>query len=308
MSIPYLTAAECDPLMDWVALTDAMIEGHRMTPADLRDVLLARGDDRLLSRAAWIDGLGVGVKSVTVFPGNPAAGRPSIHGAMLVFDDATGQVEAVIDNALVTRWKTAGDSLLGARLLARKDATRLLIVGAGTVAASLIEAYGALIDGLEVTVWARRPEQAEALAARYPGTRTATDLEAAVKTAEIVATCTMARTPILRGGWLQPGQHLDLIGAFTPEMREADDDALTRSRIFVDSRSTTIGHIGELTIPMAAGVIGEADVLGDFHDLVADRAGRRSDDEITLFKNGGGAHLDLMTARMILTRWKAAQA
>jgi ornithine cyclodeaminase/alanine dehydrogenase-like protein (mu-crystallin family) len=308
MTVPYLTAADCDPLMDWIALTDAMIEGHRMPQADLRDVLLARGDDRLLSRAAWIDGLGVGVKSVTVFPGNPSQGRPSVQGAMLVFDDATGATEAVIDNPLVTRWKTAGDSLLGARLLARKEARKLLIVGAGTVAASLIEAYGALIDGLEATVWARRPEQAEALAARYPRTRVATDLEAAVKDAEIVATCTMAREPILRGAWLQPGQHLDLIGAFTPEMREADDDALRRARVFVDSRATTIGHIGELTIPMQAGVIDEADVLGDFHDLVAGRAGRRSDDEITLFKNGGGAHLDLMTARMILERWKAAQA
>ena len=307
MTIPYLTAEACETLMDWVALTDAMIEGHRMAPADLRDVLLARGDDRLLSRAAWIDGLGGGVKSVTVFPGNPAAGRPSVQGAMLVFDDATGAVEAVIDNPLVTKWKTAGDSLLGARLLARKDAKRLLIVGAGTVAASLIEAYGALIEGVEVTVWARRPEQAEALAARHPGTRVATDLEAAVKAAEIVATCTMARAPIIRGAWLQPGQHLDLIGAFTPEMREADDDALKRSRIFVDSRATTIGHIGEITIPLEAGVISEADVLGDFHDMVAGRAGRQSEDEITLFKNGGGAHLDLMTARMILTRWQAAQ-
>jgi ornithine cyclodeaminase/alanine dehydrogenase-like protein (mu-crystallin family) len=173
MTVPYLTAADCDPLMDWIALTDAMIEGHRMPQADLRDVLLARGDDRLLSRAAWIDGLGVGVKSVTVFPANPSPGRPSVQGAMLVFDDTTGAIEAVIDNPLVTRWKTAGDSLLGARLLARKEARKLLIVGAGTVAASLIEAYGALIEGLEATVWARRPEQAEALAARYPGTRVA---------------------------------------------------------------------------------------------------------------------------------------
>jgi ornithine cyclodeaminase/alanine dehydrogenase-like protein (mu-crystallin family) len=308
MAVPYLTAAECEPHMDWIALTDALAEGHRMAAAELRDVLLARGEDRLLSRAAWIDGLGAGVKSVTVFPGNPASGRPSVQGAMLVFDDATGAVEAVIDNALVTKWKTAGDSLLGARLLARRDARRLAIVGAGTVAASLVEAYGALIEGLEVAVWARRPEQAEALAARFPGVRAARDLEAAVRAADIVATCTMAREPLVRGDWLRPGQHLDLIGAFTPEMREADDAALRRARIFVDSRATTVGHIGELTIPMAAGVIGEADVLGELRDLVAGRAGRRSDDEITLFKNGGGAHLDLMTARMILARWTAARA
>ncbi|MCC6000745.1 MAG: ornithine cyclodeaminase [Pararhodobacter sp.] len=307
-TIPYLTAAECDPLMDWVALTDALIEGHRRRPADLRDVLLARGDDRLLSRAAWIDGLGAGVKSVTVYPGNAAAGRPSVQGAMLVFDDTTGAVAAVIDSALVTKWKTAGDSLLGARLLARKGARRLLIVGAGTVAASLIDAYGAWIKGLEVTIWARRPEAAQALAAQHPGVRVATDLEAAVRQAEIIATCTMAREPLIMGAWLQPGQHLDLIGAYTPEMREADDTALQRAQIFVDSRATTIGHIGEIEIPLRAGVIAESYILGDFHDMVAGRAGRQSDAAITLFKNGGGAHLDLMTAHVILKRWRAARA
>lgn len=306
--IPYLTADACERLMDWMALTDAMIAGHRTAPAQLRDQLLARGDDRLLSRAAWIDGLGVGVKSVTVYPHNPTAGRPSVQGAMLVFDDATGAVEAVIDNALVTKWKTAGDSLLGARLLARKDARRLLIVGAGVVAQSLIAAYGALIPDLSVTIWARRFEAAQALAARHANARATDDLETAVRQAEIIATCTMARAPLIRGEWLQPGQHLDLIGAYTPEMREADDSCLKRARLFVDSRATTIGHIGELVIPMAAGVIDEADVQGDFYDMVAGRAGRRSQDEITLFKNGGGAHLDLMTARMILDRWRAAQA
>lgn len=306
-TLPWLTADICEALMDWIALTDALIEGHRAAPATLSDQLLARGDDRLLSRSAWIDGLGIGVKSVSVFAGNAAAGRPSVQGAMLVFDDTTGAVEAVIDSALVTKWKTAGDSLLGARLLARKAARKLLIVGAGVVAASLIEAYGALIPDLEVTLWARRPEAAQALAARYPGTRVAGNLEQAVREAGIIATCTLSRDPLIRGEWLQPGQHLDLIGAYTPEMREADDSCLERARLFVDSRATTIGHIGELMIPMAAGVISDSDVQGDLHDMVAGRAGRRSDTEITIFKNGGGAHLDLMTARMILARWRAAQ-
>jgi ornithine cyclodeaminase len=305
--IPVLTAAEAESLMDWLALTEALAEGHRRPPAQIRDVLMGRSEDRLLSRASWIDGLGLGVKSVTVYPANPAAGRPSVQGAMVVFDDATGAPEAVIDNALITKWKTAGDSLLGARLLMRPGARRLAILGAGAVAESLIAAYGALIPDLEVRVWARRPEAAEHLAARHPGVAAAPDAAAAVGWADIVSTCTMAREPILRGAWLRPGQHIDLIGAYTPEMREADDDVLRRGRLFVDSRATTIGHIGELMIPMAAGVIGEADVQGDLHDLVAGRAGRRSDDEITVFKNGGGAHLDLMTARMILARWRAAQ-
>lgn len=305
--IPVLTSAEAEPLMDWLALIEALAEGHRRPPAQIRDVLMGRGEDRLLSRAAWIDGLGLGVKSVTVYPANPAAGRPSVQGAMVVFDDATGAPEAVIDNALITKWKTAGDSLLGARLLMRPGARRLAILGAGAVAESLIAAYGALIPDLEVRIWARRPEAAERLAARHPGVAAEPDAAAAVGWADIVSTCTMARAPILRGDWLRPGQHIDLIGAYTPEMREADDDVLRRGRLFVDSRATTIGHIGELMIPMAAGVIGAGDVQGDLHDLVAGRAGRRAADEITVFKNGGGAHLDLMTARMILARWRAAR-
>lgn len=305
--IPVLTRDQVEPLLDWLELADALAEGHRRAPARIEDTLLSRAGDKLLSRAAWIEGLGIGVKSVTIFGGNPARGLPSIQGAMLVFNDETGAIEAVIDNALITKWKTAGDSLLGARLLARKDARTLLIIGAGAVAASLIEAYSALIPDLAVTIWARRPEAARALAAQYPGVTVATDLETAVGEAEIISTCTMAREPVLKGAWLQPGQHVDLIGAYTPDMREADDEALRRAAIFVDSRETTLPHIGELMIPLANGVITPDNVQGDFHQLVAGTAGRRSDDQITLFKNGGGAHLDLMTARVILARWRAAQ-
>jgi ornithine cyclodeaminase/alanine dehydrogenase-like protein (mu-crystallin family) len=294
--------------LDWAQLVDALAEGHRGPRAELGDTFLSRGADTLLSRAAWIDGLGVAVKSVTVLPENAARGRPSVQGAMLVFDDATGAVEAVIDSALVTKWKTASDSVLGARLLARRDARRLLIVGAGAVAESLVEAYGAVFPGIAVTVWARRPEQASALAERVGGgIEIAGALPEAVAAADIVATATMAREPLIRGAWLVPGQHLDLIGAFKADMREADDEALRRGRLFVDSRETTIGHIGEITIPMAAGVIGPGDIAGDLYDLVAGRAGRASDAEITLFKNGGGAHLDLMTGRAILAAWRQAR-
>jgi Predicted ornithine cyclodeaminase, mu-crystallin homolog len=304
--IPVLTREAAEPLLDWLDLSSALLEGHRLPVPQIEDVLMARRDDRLLSRCAWIDGMGLGVKSVTVFPGNAAAGRPSVQGAMLVFDDVTGAIEAVIDNALITKWKTAGDSLLGARLLARPDAARLLIVGAGTVAASLIEAYRAWKPEIAITLWARRPEAATALAARYPGVATATDLPGAVPAADIVSTCTMATEPVIRGDWLRPGQHLDLIGAYTPQMREADDRAMTRARVFVDSRATTLHHIGELMIPLANGTLTEGDVQGELRDLAAG-GGRRSDEEITLFKNGGGAHLDLMTARYILARWQEAR-
>ncbi len=301
--IPFIAAEDVEGRLDWLTVADALAEGHRRAEPEIGDVFLTRAPDTLLTRAAWIDGLGAAVKAVTVMPGNPALGRPSIQGAMLVFDDGTGAVEAVIDAGLVTRWKTAADSLLGARLLARPDARRLLILGAGTVSTSLIEAYRAGFPGIAVTLWNRTPERARALA-ETTGAEVATDLPAAVAAADIVATATMSTEPVLHGAWLRPGQHLDLIGAYRADMREADDDALARARVFVDSFDTTLGHIGELKDPLARGVIARADVLGDLHDLVAGRAGRASPEDITLFKNGGGAHLDLMTARAILAAWR----
>lgn len=299
-SLPYITASDV-PAPDWVAIADAMEAGHKGAPPELGDQFLHRGGDTLLSRAAWIDGMGVGVKSVTVMPGNAAKGRPSVQGAMLVFDDATGAPRALIDSALITRWKTAGDSVLGARLLARSDSRTLLIVGAGAVADSLIEAYRAVFPQLErITLWNRTTARAQELASAHKGVEVATDLAAAVADADIVATCTMAKSPVVMGEWLRPGTHLDLIGAFTADMREVDDAALTRSSIFVDSRETTLDHIGELMIPLRAGVIGRDAVKGDFFDLVAGRTGRNGPRDITVFKNGGGAHLDLMTAGVIL--------
>lgn len=303
-AVPYITAAEVEPWLDWLALVDALEAGHRGPRAEIGDQFLSRGGDTLLSRAAWIDGQGVAVKSVTVLPDNPAAGRASVNGVLVLFDDRTGLVEAVIDSALVTKWKTAGDSLLGARLLARPDARRLLILGAGSVSRSLTEAYRALFPSLEIEIWNRTAAAAIRLADEV-GATAAPDLAAAVARADIICCATMSATPVLHGDWLRPGQHVDLIGAFTATMREADDTALARARIFVDSRATTLDHIGELKIPLAAGVISRDDVLADFYDLVAGAPGRVADSDITLFKNGGGAHLDLMTGRQIVAAWQA---
>ncbi len=298
-AVPYVTAADVEHRLDWRVVADALAAGHRAARAEITDQFLTRGADTLLSRAAWIDGIGVGVKSVTVMAGNAARGLPSVHGALVVFDDATGAVRAVIDSALVTKWKTAADSILGARLLARPDARRLLILGAGAVAASLIEAYRAEFPGIEVTLWNRSPEKARALAAEQ-GAAAVEDLPAAVAAADIVSSATMSTTPVLRGAWLRPGQHVDLIGAYRADMREADDEVLLRARVFVDSFDSTLAHIGELRDPLARGVIERADVLGDLSDLVTGRAGRTGPDDITLFKNGGGAHLDLLTGQVIL--------
>src|SRR6056297_565175 len=294
MTVPMIPFAEGEKTLDWIGLTQALEAGHRLGRAEIGDTFLYRDPDTLLSRAAWIDGMGMAVKTATIFPGNPARGAPMVNGAVCLYSDADGTLEALIDFHLVTKWKTAGDSLLAARRLARPGAEKVLIVGAGTVGQSLIEAFGAGFPGASITLWNRTAAKAEKLAARNPGTGIATDLEQAVRAADIIVTATMSSSPVIRGEWLRPGQHLNLIGAYRPDMREADDAALTRARIFVDSRETTIGHIGEIEIPLSQGVISAADIRADFYDLAAFAPAQ---DDITLFKNGGGAHLDLMTGR-----------
>ena len=301
---PTVIGPEVEPRLDWLALTEALIDGHTRPRAELADVFLTRGDDTLLSRAALIDGLGSLVKTATVYPGNPARGLAAVNGAASLFDDTTGQLEALVDFHLLTRWKTAGDSLLAARLLARPSSHRITLVGAGTVARSMAAAYGRLFPAARFTVWSRTHANARALADEIGGEATP-DLEGAVRNADILCTATIAREPLIRGDWLQPGQHLDLIGAFRADMREVDDTALARARLFVDSRATTIEHIGELKDPIARGVIGPGDIVADYYDIAAGRFARGSDDEITIAKNGGGAHLDLMTARYLLDRARA---
>lgn len=295
MTVPFI-GPEAEDHLDWLALTQALAAGHDLPKAETKDTFLYRGDDTILSRAAWIDGLGALVKTATIWPGNKAQGKPVIGGAVSLFDDADGSLAAMLDFTLVTKWKTAGDSLLAATRLARPDSERILIVGAGTVAHSLHEAYSAAFPRARFATWSRTPASAKALA-DAKGIDVMPDLQAAVRTADIVTCATMTVDPVLNGDWLRPGQHIDLIGAYRPDMREADDIALTRADVFVDSRDTTIDHIGELKIPIASGAFRPEDVRADYYD--GDAMRRTSDDQITLFKNGGGAHLDLMTAHYI---------
>ncbi|WP_339821081.1 ornithine cyclodeaminase family protein [Sulfitobacter dubius] len=300
--IPNISFDEGEALLDWIALTDALAAGHDLPKAEIGDTFLYRGKDTLLSRAAWINGLGIAVKSATIFPGNPDREVPMVNGGVSLFDDETGTLAAIVDFHLVTKWKTAGDSLLAARRLARPDSENILIVGAGTQGRALHAAYSAAFPNARFTVWNRTPKNAEAMAAELK-INVATDLEQAVRAADIVTSATMSTDPLIMGDWLQPGQHIDLIGAYRPDMREVDDTALLKSRVFVDSFDTTIGHIGEINIPLEAGTITRDHLIADYYDLGAFTC--QSDDEITLFKNGGGAHLDLMIARHILERWRA---
>ena len=300
MSVTFI-GPEVEARLDWIGLSDAIEAAHSLPRAQVSDSFLYRGADTLLNRSAWIDGFGLLVKVVTVNPGNGATGLPAVNGAVNVMDDATGQLEAMIDFHLLTKWKTAGDSLLAARKLARPDARRFLICGAGNVARSMVAAYRAAFPQAEISIWNRTHSGAQALADAV-GATAAPDLAEAVAGADVIATTTMATEPYLRGDWISPGTHLDLIGAYRPDMREVDDVALQKARVFCDARATTVHHIGEFRDPIARGVLREEDIVADYYDLPSGRFARQSADEITISKNGGGAHLDLMTARYILSR------
>lgn len=291
-------------MLDYRGLVDHLADQHRVPPARTDDMYTADGrGNGLLSRAALSPGAGLGIKLASVFPGN--ADLPSIHTVYVAFDPVTGQERAVILGNALTWFKTACDSALGARRLARPDSRHLVMVGAGAMAPHLIRAHLAVRPSIErVTIWNRTPARAESLASALVdiGVGISTDLRGAVESADIVSCATMAIDPLIRGEWLRPGTHLDLVGAYLPHMREADDAAIAGSRLFVDSRSSAL-DTGEIGIPLNAGIITAADVLGDHYELASGAVpGRTGDDEITLFKNAGGGHLDLMAAQYLLTR------
>ncbi len=309
MAIAFIDAQAIRQQVQFAGLIAHLRAAHCRAPPAVERVLMqhqaASGThNAVLVWPAWQHGHHLGVKVVTMFPDNRAV--PGVQGLYLLFDGNTGTPQAVIDGTELTLWKTAADSALGADLLARADARTLLMVGAGALAPYLISAYQTIRPDLQqVLVWNRTPDKAQRVAAAVRGTpaRAAPDLQEAVRAADIVCCATSSAQPLVLGQWLRPGTHLDLIGGFTPAMRETDDVAVRRARVFVDSRWFTVEHVGDLTQPIANGVMTRDDVLADLFELCSGRHGGRSDGaQITLFKSGGGAHLDLMTAQFIASQ------
>lgn len=291
-------------LLDYLPLIDFFDAQHRMAPARTTDLYRDGGaGNGLLARAGSAPGAGLGIKLATIFPAN--TDLPTIHTVYVAFDPVTGEERAVILGNALTWFKTACDSALGTRRLARPDSRHLVMVGAGAMAPHLIRAHKAACPSIEkVTIWNRTPARAESLAATLDdlGAGVSTDLRGAVESADVLSCATMATDPLIEGAWLRPGTHLDLVGAYLPHMREADDEAIARSRVFVDWRSSAL-DTGEICIPLSAGAISAEDILGDHYQLAAGAVpGRTCDADITLFKNAGGGHLDLMTAQYLLTR------
>ncbi|MEP1210000.1 MAG: ornithine cyclodeaminase [Rhizobiaceae bacterium] len=310
--IANITAEDIRTVANWPLVIEAIRAGHELPKADIGDTFVHARDNTMLVRSAYIDGLAAGVKAATVVPGNPnrTPPLPSIHAQIMLFDPDSGELAALVDGTEVTAWKTAGDSALGSALLSRKDSKNLLMVGAGSMAEPLIRAHIAARPSLEkVVIWNRTVHRAQSVAAGLAdllqSVSVVEDLDANVGLADIICCATMSNDPVLKGALVSPGAHVDLVGAYKADMREVDDDLHQCATWFVDSYDTTLDHIGEFTIPIAAGVIDREAAQGDLHTLVAGSAGRSSENQITVFKNGGGAHLDIMVSAALVAACKA---
>lgn len=308
-----VTAEEVAAATPYTALIDALSDvfadpaaatapprAHHAVPVD------GRAERTLLIMPAWsADGLTV-VKLVNVAPDNGARGLPAVMGQVLVADAGTGAWRLALDGATLTARRTAAASALAARHLARPDAERLFVVGAGVMAHALIEAHTAVRPIREVLVWARRAEAAEAVAAsaRALGLKArACGLEDGARAADIVSCATLSEEPLIRGAWLRPGVHLDLVGAFRKTMRETDAEAVARAAVFVDTHAGARGEAGDLHHAAVEGRFNFAAIRGDLAGLCSGAdPGRTGAEEITLFKSVGASIEDFAAARLALSR------
>ena len=267
----------------------------------------------LLLMPAWSP-QAIGVKTVTVMPGAAALGAGTVQASYLLLDRATGVPLALLDGEALTLRRTAATSALAARLLARADAERLLLVGAGRLAPWMARAHRALQPGLrEVQVWARQASAATALVRSLQeegiDAAVAADLQAGVQWADVVSCATTSREPLVRGAWLRPGMHLDLVGAFRADMREVDDAAVVRSRVFVDTHAGALAEAGDLLQPIAHGSITAAHVVAELAELLrGEKPGRLAAGDITCFKSVGAAVEDLTAALWVCGATAAADA
>ena len=298
------------------ALIDALAEAFRSdAEAPARHVHMipqpGGGEAKLLLMPAWTSSGErlLGCKLASVFPDNVKAGKPSVYASYLLMSGETGEPIACLDGTALTVWRTAAASALAARHLARDDASHLVMIGAGALAPHLVRAHRAVRPIKRVTLWnrtrSRAIKTAFALTAGGIEAEVADGLESAVREADIVSCATLSPLPLVRGAWLKKGAHVDLVGAFTPAMREADDEAMRRARVFVDTRAGAPKGSGDIAIPLKKKVITLKDIEGDLFELCRGKAkGRRKATDITLFKSVGTAIEDLAAAMLV---WRELQ-
>ena len=314
-NIPFLPAARVDALLDYPGLVNALKDafaGNWTVPIRHHhgiEMPAGEADQTLLLMPAWEAGKSVGIKIVTITPGNGARNLPAVQGLYLLLDGVTGEPRALIDGKALTVRRTAAASALAASYCAKPDAATHLMIGAGALSRPLIEAHRAVRPITRSLLWARdtakAEEKARELSAAGIKVEVARDLKAAVSQADIISTGTLSYEPLVQGAWLKPGQHVDLVGAFLPDMRESDDEAVRRATVFVDTRGGALKEAGDIVLAIKSGALKPDGIAADLHDLARKtHAGRKSADEITLFKSVGTALEDLAAARLLMERAK----
>lgn len=315
-----ITAEEIDRLLDFPGLIDALADAFRGgVEAPVRHHhTIARpqgADSTMLLMPAWsdfsqenmaADGF-MGVKIVTVSPDNNTIGLPAVMGVYLLSDGKTGAPLALIDGQKLTLWRTAAASALAGRYLAAASASHMVMVGAGKLAPYLIRAHAAMRPISRVSVWNRNIGNAERLADDLADesfdVTVCEDRAAAIREADIVSAATISREPLVEGAWLKPGAHVDLVGAYAPDMRESDDEAVRRATVFVDTFGGALKEGGDVTQPLETGVIDRASIVAELAMLCrGEHAGRRTDDEITLFKSTGASLEDFAAGMLVWQR------
>src|SRR5260370_4143827 len=302
----YLSRADVEPLLGVDAMLAALGEALGVYSSGITSVpprAGARVGERgiLGAMPGYVPGIALEVKLVSVFPGNHDHGLPSHQGLIAIFDEDTGAPLALMDGAYITAIRTGGTAAVAARVLARKDASILAILGAGVQGHSHLEAFPRIRDFKEIRIASRDPEKAKALAKQHERAGVASSFEAAVRGADVVACCTDAREPILRRAWLKPGAHVSSVGGtWGPEL---DAETIAAGRVFVEWR-------GAATTPPPAGANElqglDASSLTEVGEVLAGtRPGRQSDDEITVYKSTGHAVEDAATARLVYDRARA---
>lgn len=302
----FIGADEIRRVLSFPLLIEALDEAHRRAPMEVQDGFLGSEGEQYFVRHAVDRGRYMASKLITSFPANLAKGvLPAVQAVCVLFDGTDGRPLAVIDGTEITTWRTAADSALGARYLAPETPETLLVVGAGVMSPWLVRAHRTVRPSIRrVLVWnrtaARALETAAALVQEGIPAEAAPDLDAAVAIGDMITCCTRSRTPLVKGALLRPGMHLDLVGGYTPATREADDEAMRRARVYVDRTHSAFAGVGDILQPIESGALRKEDILGELSDLASGRVpGRRSANEITVYKNAGGAHLDLMTCEAV---------
>ncbi|MFC5523883.1 ornithine cyclodeaminase family protein [Polaromonas jejuensis] len=311
----FVDAASVARHLPWPALLQALQQAFAATdlstPTRAHHHMEGMGGSStpvLLSMPAWSPRLGVGVKLVTVYPDNASLNLPSIHGLYVLMDGATGRPQAVLEAGELTARRTAAASALASRFLSRPDSSTLLMVGTGRLSQYLPLAHAEVRPIKRVLVWgrslAKAQESADALRAQGVNALPVAGLQEACAEADIISCATLSKTSLLRGDWLRPGTHVDLVGAFTPQMREADDQVFQRAAsVWCDTTAGALAEAGDLIQSLASGALDNGRIKGDLLRLCqAGQPVSRHDADITVFKSVGAALEDLAAARLCLER------